>query len=110
MIAFRGSRLSVLPLNAEWRDRRMAGLDQDFRYALRQLLKNPGFAITAVLTLALAVGVTTAVFSVIYAELIPPLPYDHPESIFYLRTWSPQGYTQPASYPEYLDWRHENKV
>ena len=88
----------------------MAGLGQDFRYALRQLLKSPGFAITAILTLALAVGVTTAVFSVIYAELIRPLPYDHPGNIFYLRTWSPQGYTQPASYPEYLDWRHENKV
>ena len=88
----------------------MAGIAQDFRYALRQLLKSPGFAITVLLTLALSVGVTTSVFSVIYAELIRPLPYDHPESIFYLQTWSPQGYTQPASYPEYLDWRRENHV
>jgi putative ABC transport system permease protein len=88
----------------------MTGLAQDLRYALRQLRKSPGFAVTAVVTLALAVGITTAVFSVIYAELIRPLPYNHPEQIFYLQTWSPQGYTQPASYPEYLDWRHDNHV
>jgi putative ABC transport system permease protein len=88
----------------------MTGFLQDLRYALRQLRKSPGFAITAVVTLALAVGITTAVFSVIYAELIRPLPYNHPEQIFYLQTWSPQGYTQPASYPEYLDWRRDNHV
>jgi putative ABC transport system permease protein len=88
----------------------MSGFAQDLRYALRQLRRSPGFAITAVLTLALAVGITTTVFSVIYAELIRPLPYNHPEQIFYLQTWSPQGYTQPASYPEYRDWRHDNHV
>jgi putative ABC transport system permease protein len=88
----------------------MPGLTQDLRYALRQLRKSPGFAITAMVTLALAVGITTAVFSVIYAELIRPLPYDHPDQIVHLETWSPQGYTQPASYPEYLDWRHNNHV
>ena len=88
----------------------MTSLMQDLRYALRQLRKNPGFTISAVLTLALAVGITTAVFSVLYAELIRPLPYSHPEQIFYLQTWSRQGYTQPASYPEYLDWRHDNHV
>ncbi len=88
----------------------MTGFLQDLRYTLRQSRQSPGFAITAVLTLALAVGITTAVFGVIYAELIRPLPYDRPEQILHLQTWSPQGYTQPASYPEYLDWRRDNHV
>jgi putative ABC transport system permease protein len=88
----------------------MNGLLQDFRYALRQFRKNPGFCTTVVLTLALAIGVATAVFSVFYAMLIRPLPYDHPDRIFFLQTWSPQGYTQPASYPEYLDWRRETHL
>ena len=88
----------------------MKGLFQDLRYALRQLRKNPGFATVSAITLALAVGISTTVFSVIYAMLIRPLPYDHPGRIFSLDTYSPQGYFQPASYPEYLDWRRENRT
>jgi MacB-like periplasmic core domain len=42
--------------------------------------------------------------------LIRPLPYNHPDRIVYLRSYSPSGYTQPASYPEYLDWRRDNHV
>jgi putative ABC transport system permease protein len=86
----------------------MGGLAQDLRYALRQLRKYPGFTGTATLTLALAIGAAPAVFSVVYSELIRPLPYDHPENIFYLESYSPEGYTQPSSYPEYQDWRREN--
>jgi len=81
---------------------------QDLKYALRQLRKSPGFTLTAMLTLALGTGVTAAVFSVIYAVMIQPLPYDHPEEILVPQAYSPSGYTQPASYPEYLDWRMQN--
>ncbi|MGA9241496.1 MAG: ABC transporter permease [Silvibacterium sp.] len=81
---------------------------QDLRYALRQLRKSPAFGLTVIATLALSIGITAAIFSVLYAMLIRPLPYDRPESIVALEPHSPQGYTQPASYPEYLDWRKMN--
>lgn len=86
----------------------MTAFIQDLRYSVRQIRKAPGFTTTAVLTLALTVGISTAVFSVIYAMVIRPLPYDRPGRIFALDTFSPQGYFQPASYPEYLDWRQES--
>ena len=78
---------------------------QDLRYAVRQLRKSPGFGATVIATLALSIGITAAVFSVLYAMLIRPLPYGQPERIVALETRSPEGYTQPASYPEYVDWR-----
>ncbi|MBV8437323.1 MAG: ABC transporter permease [Silvibacterium sp.] len=81
---------------------------QDLRYALRQLHNAPGFSATVVATLALSIGITAAIFSVLYATLIRPLPYHDPDRIVALEPRSPQGYTQPASYLEYLDWRHMN--
>ena len=78
---------------------------QDLRYALRQLRNSPGFAGTVIATLALSIGITAAIFSVLYAMLIRPLPYRDADSIVAIQPRSPQGYTQPASYPEYLDWR-----
>jgi putative ABC transport system permease protein len=86
----------------------MESFIQDLNYALRQLRKTPGFGITVIATLALSVGITAAVFSVLYAMLIRPLPYHNPEDIVAVQPRSPQGYTQPASYLEYLDWRHMN--
>ncbi len=62
----------------------MNRLLQDFQYALRQLFKNPGFALTAMLSLALGIGATTAVFSVIYGILINPYPYKDPERLVHL--------------------------
>jgi len=88
----------------------MRELHRSLQYAIRPLVNSPGFTASVVLTLSLTVAVSTAIFSVAYAVLIRPLPYDQPNRIFYLRTYSPQGYTQPASYPEYLDWRRQNHV
>ena len=78
---------------------------QDLRYALRQLRKSPGFAFTAVLTLALSVGVATAVFCVIDNVILRPLPYTHPERIVSVEGRSQSGYTQPESWPSYRDER-----
>lgn len=53
----------------------MAAFLQDFSYSVRQLIKNPGFALTAILSLALGIGATVSVFSVIYGVLMHPFPY-----------------------------------
>jgi len=80
---------------------------EDLRYAVRQIRKAPGFAFAIVATLALTAGLSATVFSVIDAAFLRPLPYRDADRIFSLRTYSPQGYTQPSSYPEYLDWRRD---
>ena len=63
----------------------MRTLLQDFRYSLRQLFKNPGFFLTAVLSLALGIGATTAVFSVVYAILMNPYPYANSDRMVHMR-------------------------
>jgi predicted permease len=78
---------------------------QDLRYALRQLLRAPGFAFTVILTLALSVGVATAVFCVIDTVILRPLPYANPDKIVSVDSRSRSGYPQPASWPSYEDER-----
>jgi putative ABC transport system permease protein len=78
---------------------------QDLRFALRRMRRSTWFAATVIGTLALSIGITASIFSVLYAMLIRPLPYQHPERIVSVEPHQIQGYTQWAGYPEYVDWR-----
>lgn len=80
----------------------------DLRYALRQMRNAPSFTLIALLTLALGVGAATAIYSVVDAVILNPLPYHDPGRIFIPQTLAAEGYTQPSSWPEYLDMRAMN--
>ena len=81
------------------------------RLAFRSLVKTPGFTLVAVITIALAIAANTAVFSLVNALLIRPLPFKAPESLVLLfEKFSGQGLDQiPVSAPEYLDWEKQTR-
>ncbi len=72
----------------------MGTLLQDIRFGIRQLVKMPGFTLTAILSLALGIGATTAVFSVVYAILLDPYPYKDPSHMIHMRLLMPNGELQ----------------
>jgi putative ABC transport system permease protein len=82
----------------------MNGLLQDLRYASRQLRRNPGFAAVAIITLALGIGMNTAVFSIVDAAALR-LPFAHQEQLVMIEnSYSDSDHT-PASFPDFKDWR-----
>ncbi len=83
---------------------------EDVRFGLRMLRKNPGFTAVAMLTLALGIGANAAVFSVVYAVLLRPLPYKDPSSLIVLNETTPMVGIVSVSYPNFLDWRDQSRT
>ncbi|MBI2949123.1 MAG: ABC transporter permease [Verrucomicrobia bacterium] len=79
----------------------------DLKFAFRQLLKNPGFTTVAVLTLALGVGGSTAVFSLIHTVILQPLPFPDPERLVLVWTTLADGRTTRSAYGSYADWKEQ---
>ena len=83
----------------------MTGLMHDLRYALRQLRRNRGFTVVAVLTLALGIGVNTGIFSVVEGVLLAPLHYFEPDRLVMVWENNPRFPRVWGSYPNFQDWQ-----
>src|SRR5262245_57982558 len=90
----------------------MNALIQDLRYGARMLMKKPGFTLIAVITLSLGIGANTAIFSVVDAVLLRPMPYPEAERLVFLwSTLRSQGISASGSaMPDYREWRDQNRT
>jgi putative ABC transport system permease protein len=85
---------------------RMGSLIQDLRFGVRALVKKPGFTLIAVLSLALGIGPNTAIFSIVYATLLAPVPYPNPDQLVIV--WSQaRGNREGTSIADYLEWKKQ---
>jgi putative ABC transport system permease protein len=87
----------------------MSTIFRNLNYALRQLGKSPVFALTAIITLALGIGATTAIFTVVYATLLAPMPYPQPDQL--VMVWSKiQGFHNSIAAQDFVDWKNQSTV
>jgi predicted permease len=89
---------------------KMETVVQDLRFALRQLRKDPGFALTAILILALGIGASVAIFAFVDAALVKPLPYADPTRLVAVNESTAAFSQNPISYANYVDWKRLNTV
>ena len=88
----------------------MGTLLQDARYGIRTLAKSPGFTIVVMLTLALGIGANMAIFSVLNAVLLRPLPYRDASRLVVMRETTKRVGEVSVSYPDFLDWRQRSRT
>src|SRR5438132_4758251 len=88
----------------------MANFARNVRFGLRLLGKNPGFTCVALLALILGIGANTAIFSVVYASLLSPLPYPNPDQLVMVWSDKDNGPRNPVSVADYLEWKRQNTV
>jgi len=84
-------------------------LVRDLKFAVRQMVKDPGFAAAAVFVLALGIGASVAIFAFVDAALLEPLPYANPSRLMSVSESDPAYPVWPLSYPDFLDWQRLNK-
>jgi putative ABC transport system permease protein len=110
--AFGSVAVATEDSRAWWGLGMLGELWRDLRYGARMMLKNPGFTLVAVITLALGIGMNTAIFSVVYSVLLRPLPYSAPEKLMAVSSIRPQrdSFRGPVSAPDFVDWRAQNRV
>ena len=91
----------------------MRNLQQDLRFGMRQMMKAPGFAVATILTIALGIGATTSIFSLVNAVLLRPLPFADPDRLVVAgplndRRPDAADSVNASSYPDFFDWRSQN--